>query len=155
MARLAGQSGQFKVNTTGSSPAAVLAVTNFTINTTGAVPEVTGMDSECWQAFVAGLKGWTVSASAHWDTAEAKTLGATPVISVGETLDFEGVLHASHTNLTFSGTCIVTGMTSEVSVDGSVDFTVEAQGTAALTYPSTSTSTTSTTTTSTSTTAAP
>jgi len=139
MARLAGQSGQFKVDTTGGTPAVVLAVTNFTVNTTGAVPEVTGMDSSCWQAFVSGLKGWTISASAHWDTAESKTLGATPVISVGATLDFEGVLHSSHTNLTFSGTCIVTGVTPEVSVDGSVDYTIEAQGTSSLTFPATTT----------------
>lgn len=134
MARLHGQSGQFKEDVTGGTPAVVVGITNWNIDVKGSADDATGMDSSGKKAFIAGLTEWSGSLSGMWDTTETDIIDA-PILNAGATLDVEFWETADAGDTHYNGTVIVTSFKPEVAVDGVVKLSVDFQGSGALTYP--------------------
>ena len=144
MARISGKDGFFKTSFTAGTPAEVLGITQWTLNVTADTPDSTGMDGDGWRDSVDGLKGWTVSASGHFDSTETQLVGTPPELFAGQVLSWVGITDAGY-GFTWSGTVVVSASNIEVSMEGTVDFTIEATGKGELTPPSAEITTTTTT----------
>ena len=129
MARLPGKASALQV-----AGADVVGVKNISLKYSGDAVDVTGMDSSGLRVFIAGLTSWGISASGVWDTGETKFLGATPAIGPGVSAACVFELSQTANNL-YSGTGIITDFSSSSSVDGSVEWSIEIQGSGALTEP--------------------
>lgn len=130
--RLSGKAGSVSLGTT---PATVVGVTNWSLTYTGEALESTGMDSSGVKTYIPGLTGWSGSCSGHWDTAEAKFVGETPGIRPGAAAATASLLLSATGGNLYSGSAIITSFGVTAAVDGLVDFTIEFQGTGALTEP--------------------
>lgn len=129
MARLAGTEGQVTLVTTGGVEDEVLGVTQWSADPQANEVESTGMDSQGWAEYVAGIKSYTVSIELHWDSTEDMLESD---IAAGNTVDY--TLKYDATNALFAGTGVITGgPTPTVSHNGTVDATVTIRGTGALT----------------------
>jgi len=151
VARFSGKDGYFKVNETGSVPEETLAITNWTLNIESEQIENSGLTSDGWREFFIGMKSWTVSASAHWETTETKIYRSDPtppMISVDNELDWQGISDSTY-GYQWQGTVVVSRVSVEVGIDATVKYNITAIGTGELVYPIdvdlTTTTTTSTT----------
>ena len=138
MARYAGYGADVGVAASLGVPLNLLGATNWTLDVTGDVPDVTGMDSSGARQFLAGLTAWSGSCDGHVDSAEVdffQTAGPTaPLARPGQQLALGLWILAGGTKK-YTGEGICTGFTPKVAVDGAVDWTLSFQGTGALTYP--------------------
>ena len=134
MARLHGKAGTFKLDTDGGgSTEAVLAITAWSIDYAAAADEATAMTNAGVAEFVGGVTRWSGSASGYWDTDEDYTKGAPPLITPGARL--EATLELEADEDAYSGDVIVTSFKPEVAVDAVIKWSVDFQGTDALTPP--------------------
>ncbi len=121
MARIAGHSGSVSI------AGAVNGVTKWSITYEADVLETTGMDSAGVAAYIGGITRWSGSVTAHQDAAGAKSMEDwTPgsIVAVS--------LVAGSGGTTWAGQAVIKSVAPEVSMDGTVDYTVDFQGTGAL-----------------------
>lgn len=122
MARLAGKAGSASIG------GAVNGVTKWSITYEADVLETTGMDSAGVAAYIGGITRWSGSLTAHQDSGGAKSMEDwTPGSLVAVTLV------AGSGGVSFGGNVIIKSIVPEVSADGVVDYTLDFQGTGALT----------------------
>ena len=119
MARLHGKNGSLIVGGT------TYACTNWSLDYAGAADEATGMDSSGVAAFVGGITRWTASASGVW---ESGTILPVPAVSVACSFKLSNTAGQLMT-----GNAITTSAKCETAVDGVIKWSVEMQGTGALT----------------------
>jgi len=116
VARIAGTSGTL------SFGAAILALTDWNINTVGDMPDATGMDSTI-DEYVRGLSSWTASCNGHWNTVTPPD-PATDILATTTEL----VTISDGVN-TYTGQAFMTRCEYTASIDGLVDFSLDFQGT--------------------------
>lgn len=97
-------------------------VKNWSLSYNADALETTDFSDSGNRTYIAGLKGWTATVEANWDSSNS----AEPGDSASLTLDVDGTHN-------YSGTAILTGMSISQAVDGVVTVTYEFQGTGALT----------------------
>lgn len=126
MAALAGLSGSVKV---GANTVAEIGDWSLDI----------GLDShevsafgDSWKRYVAGLKGWSGSASGRWDMTDTNGQAALQgALLGGTTVSLKLYVDSTHY---YSGTAYITGSTPAASVSGTVDVEFSFTGTGALSY---------------------
>jgi len=140
MAKLAGKGATVKVdNDGGGSPAELLGVTGWTLNTNADTVDVTTLDDDGAKTFIAACTEWNGTVDGVFDTDEADifaTAGPTPpLVSVGLTVELELYPIATDAACMYSGDAIVTAFNPTVEVNGSVSWSMSFQGTGTLAYP--------------------
>ena len=119
MARISGTTGT--VNFGG----AITGITDWTINSVGDMPDATGMDSSI-DEYVRGLRSYTISCNGRWEGGAAPDPGTdVPGAAVA-------FLFGDGQGTTYNGNAFMTRFHVEATIDGVVDFSLEAQGTGAL-----------------------
>lgn len=130
MATYKGLSGVIKVVTTGGTLAAVGEIKSFSLEASADVIEDTAL-GDTSKTFLAGLKGFTISLEAHYDSANAAQEDLIEGSTVDFELDPEGAVNLKQ-KLTGSGIVTRCRMTNGGSTDV-VAFACEIQGSGALT----------------------
>jgi len=111
MAKITGNAGELWLNTSGVAEAKVIELVAWELTLDAKTQEATSTDSAGWEELIAGNKGGKISFSGRWDTDEAKTVGAPPVITVGALVDFEGYVDkTTYPNIKWSATGVITSL---------------------------------------------
>jgi hypothetical protein len=140
MAVFEGIGGTVKLNTAESAVAELLGVKRWRIRDESDKEDVTMMgQGNAWKAYAATLKGAAVTIEAFADTAEAKWLGAPPVIYAGASLDVELSFDEATAEYDYTGEVLVDSVEAELSREGILNLTVEGTVNGELTYPTTPT----------------
>jgi len=123
MARASGKTG-----TATFASKDIKGMTKWTLNYEADLPEVTGMDSNGAAAFISGITRWSGNISGYYEGTSGGSLGTvTPGASGAISL-------LTHTGgKTYSGTALVKSCNAEVDVGGAIAFSIDFQGTGALT----------------------
>lgn len=124
MARASGHTGTATINSV-----LVKGVESWNIDYTANIIEVTGMDSGGIAEHIGGVTRWSGSITGHYDGATGGSLGT---VTPGASLTHSLVTNTT-AGKTYAGTAIIESCNPEVSVDGSVRFTINFTGTGALT----------------------
>lgn len=117
---LAGKAG--KVTVGGNE---YLKVTRWNLTESKDAPDVTGMDTTGGREFVSGLYTYTISVEAHWEESPGGGQAGSPIditsdVDVAFQLETDAVPAQ-----TITGNAVVTGCTTDCSVEGSVDYTMD------------------------------
>jgi len=120
MARISGTGGS--VDLGGS----ITGITDWTINYTAETPDATGMDSTL-DDIVRGLSSWTISCNGHWESSSSPD----PATDIPATSPF--AISISDGTNTYTGNAYMTRFHIEATQDGTVDFSIDAQGTGGFT----------------------
>ena len=115
---------------------------NWTLNYGGEALETTDFADSGKRTYISGLTGWTATATKHYMTSDSRmswiTSGST--VTVRFFLRYEATPTASSTAYYLQGSAKVTGTDTTTPVDGTVDQTLNFQGTGALSIVSRATS---------------
>lgn len=122
MARLSGKSGSISVG--GSQ---LLHCNEWELTYEGEAVDVTGMDDNGVKTFIPGLTSWSGNASGFLDSTQTLPTPCASIVNISlvDSRDTGGN--------TYSGSVIITQVTYSTTVDGSVKWSVNFQGTGALT----------------------
>jgi len=126
---VAGKSGGFYIGVN-----KVAEIKNWSLDVGADMMDSTNFDSNGWKEFIAGLKEWSASAEGNYKI-NADANGQKAIQDAwlaGTPLSIE--LRVGATFPKYTGSALVSSMPIEVAVDGIVGFSVELQGTGALTY---------------------
>jgi len=82
-------------------------------------------DDVGWRSYISGLKGYTASVEVYLDDAIDSDILAGGTLDITFYVDKDG-------SKGFTGSCLVTGISPEVDIDGIETMTVDLQGTGAL-----------------------
>lgn len=97
--------------------------------------DITGMGgagASRWRAYNPTLAGWSVEAQGLLDSTDGWHTGATPAVSVGQTVSFIGTVA---TGKTYSGVVLIDSVELEGATDGHFEYTISGTGTGAIAYP--------------------
>jgi hypothetical protein len=99
-------------------------VKNWTVNYACDVLETTDFADSCKRTYIAGLTGWTATATANWDAANTADAGDSAMLTL-----------TADTGKTYAGTAIITGLDVNVAVDGvnTASYTFQGSGTLTIT----------------------
>lgn len=135
MAETKGVDGVVKIAATGSTPAAVLHVTAFSLEETTETLDVTSM-GDTSREILTTFKAFSGSIDCFWD-ADSPALGhdsvAEPAVQAGTKIDFE-LYPAGTGGAYYTGSAIVTSISRSASFDGAVEMSVSFEGTGDLAY---------------------
>jgi predicted secreted protein len=130
MATHTGSEGIVKFATSGGSVAQVAEVRSYTLEQSADTIETTSMGDSS-RSYTSALKTFTISMECYWDETDTTGQG---VIDVSTEVDFELYPEGTASGDTYySGSAIVTGVSTTASFDGNVEVSFSAQGTGALT----------------------
>ena len=134
-----GIDGIVKIAPTGDTVAAILNVTNFTLEETSETLDVTSMSSTGnAREIIATFKAFSGSLDGYWTNTDSQlnhTAVAAPAIKAGDTIDFELYPEGSGAAaLFYTGSAIVTSISRSASFDGAVEYSIAFDGTGPLGY---------------------
>lgn len=130
MATHTGSEGIVKFATSGGSVAQVAEVRSYTLDQTADTIETTTMGDGS-RTYTSALKTFTVSMDCYWDETDTSGQG---VIDAGTVVDFEVYPEGTGSGATYySGSAVVTSVSTTAAFDGNVEVSFAAQGTGALT----------------------
>jgi predicted secreted protein len=138
MAILTGNNGVVKIDNASGTPTAVAAVRNFSVEMTADTIETSAMGTDR-RTYVKGMSQWSGSADIYFDAANL-TGGASDIAALMPTGGAVGdspitiELYLDGTSKKFAGECIVTGYTTNSSLDGMVEASISFQGSGAVTF---------------------
>lgn len=114
-----------------------LGAKSFTVAINADAPDVTGFDSGGWKETVPGLKSFTGSVEASWDSdmdlLVLGTGGTPPLVGIGKTIRMQQVLHQYTVNSVEKVTAlifnaVITNLTWNVAVNGAVEYSIQFAG---------------------------
>ena len=130
MATHTGSEGIVKFAASGGSVAQVAEVRTYTLEQSADTIETTTM-GDANRTYTSSLKTFTISMDCYWDETDTTGQGA---IDVSTEVDFELYPEGTGAGATYySGSAIVTSVSTTASFDGNVEVSFSAQGTGALT----------------------
>jgi len=130
MATHTGSEGIVKFAASGGSVAQVAEVRSYTLEQSADTIETTTM-GDANRTYTSSLKTFTISMDCYWDETDTTGQGA---IDVSTEVDFELYPEGTGAGATYySGSAIVTSVSTTASFDGNVEVSFSAQGTGALT----------------------
>jgi len=130
MATHTGSEGIVKFAASGGSVAQVAEVRSYTLEQSADTIETTTM-GDANRTYTSSLKTFTISMDCYWDETDTTGQGA---IDVSTEVDFELYPEGTGAGATYySGSAIVTSVSTTASYDGNVEVSFSAQGTGALT----------------------
>lgn len=130
MATHTGSEGIVKFAATGGSVAQVAEVRSYTLEQSADTIETTTMGDSS-RTYTSSLKTFTISLECYWDETDTTGQGS---IDAGTTCDFELYPEGTASGATYySGSAVVTSVSTTASFDGNVEISFSAQGTGALT----------------------
>jgi len=130
MATHTGSEGIVKFATSGGSVAQVAEVRSYTLEQSADTIETTSMGDSS-RTYTSALKTFTISMDCYWDETDTNGQGS---IDVSTEVDFELYPEGTASGDTYySGSAIVTSVSTTASFDGNVEVSFSAQGTGALT----------------------
>lgn len=128
MALLRGVDVLLYVPSTATEP--VAGQRNATLSLSSDTIDTTAKDTGDWRTFLAGLKSWTLSCDGLYVTADAGILELENSFLNGDTVT---VKLAKDTDWTATGEAVITSLDYDASLEDVMSFSVELQGTGALT----------------------
>lgn len=128
--RLSGIDGSFKIAADGSAPAVVKGVKEWTVDLQAEAPDVTGFDSGGWRQTVKGLKSWSGTLTASWDT-DATGTGSVLDLFNAEA-DVELYLDATRK---ITGNIVINSFSVRNSVEGAPEISINFSGDGAPVLP--------------------
>lgn len=130
MATYTGSEGIVKFATSGGSVAQVAEVRSYTLEQSADTIESTTM-GDSFRTYLSSLKGFTVSMDCYWDESDTAGQGS---IGAGDEVDFEIYPEGTGAGaIYYSGSAIVTSVSTTASFDGLVEVSFGATGNGALT----------------------
>ncbi len=124
MAHIHGKGGDVAIDGGASTTGAL----NWSITYTGDTVETTDYADAGTKTFIAGQTGWTATFTVNKDGVPPHAMNASVIF------DFEEIQDDAST--TWTGTCIINGITVNTPIDGVVTYDFSAQGTGTLTVAS-------------------
>jgi predicted secreted protein len=130
MATHTGSEGIVKFATSGGSVAQVAEVRSYTLEQSADTIESTTM-GDSFRTYLSSLKGFSVSMDCYWDETDTTGQGS---IDSGTEVDFEIYPEGTGAGATYySGSAIVTSVSTTAAFDGLVEVSFAGTGTGALT----------------------
>ena len=148
MSETKGVSGVVKIAPNGTTKAAMLHVTAFSLDETSETIDVTEM-GDTSRSVISSFRGFTGTIDGYWDqndtnighdsdaidTGSGDNVGTAPKVKAGDRIDFDLYPAGESTgNAYYSGDAIVTSITRSASFDGAVEYSISFDGTGDLAY---------------------
>lgn len=125
---IVGKSGLIKIGTV-----LVSQMTSWKLDLQGDVKDVTNFGSNGWKEQIQGIKSWTASSDGTWNVATDTTGQQAVQTALLNGTMISLVLGLQGTN-TYTGNAFVKKVSVDEPVDGVVKFSIDFEGTGALTY---------------------
>lgn len=139
MAEQKGIDGVVKIDAAGGTPAIILNVTSFSLDSTSETLDVTSMSSTgSAREILSTFTAFSGTIDGYWDATDAKmnhNASTAPVVKAGVKIDFELYPEGEGAGkIYYNGTAIVTSVNRSASFDGAVEYSLSFEGTGPLSY---------------------